>query len=110
MLRLWSIVLVANLTGAHIERDVTPPQAIPRGIFAGWLIPPIVIMTYFVGLGRFTHIIAGSIEALFLVCTGAIPWMTFVTRYMLPTLLGNCLGDVLLVAVLNHAQVWSSRL
>jgi formate/nitrite transporter FocA (FNT family) len=145
MLRLWSIVLAANLTGAHIvawvlgntgafspqvqdafakiareTAAVTPPQAILRGIFAGWLIatlvwmraaidseqiPLIVIMTYFVALGSFTHIIAGSIEVLFLVCTGAIPWMAFATGYMLPTLLGNCLGGVSLVAVLNHAQV-----
>jgi formate/nitrite transporter FocA (FNT family) len=31
--------------------------------------------------------------------------MSFGTGYMLPTLLGNCLGGVSLVAVLNHAQV-----
>jgi formate/nitrite transporter FocA (FNT family) len=68
-------------------------------------IPLIVIMTYFVALGSFTHIIAGSIEALFLVCTGVMPWMKLATGYMLPTLLGNCLGGVSLVAVLNHAQV-----
>jgi formate/nitrite transporter FocA (FNT family) len=145
MLRLWSIVLTANLVGAHIVAwvlgntpafsphvqdtfakiaketiAVTPPAAILRGIFAGWLIatlvwmraaidaekiPLIVIMTYFVALGGFTHIIAGSIEALFLVTTGVIGWMSFATGYMLPTLLGNCLGGVSLVAVLNHAQV-----
>ena len=145
MLRLWLIVLIANMVGAHIvawvlgntsafsphiqdtfakiAREtiaVTPSQAILRGIFAGWLIatlvwmkaaidsgqiPLIVIMTYFVALGSFTHIIAGSIEALFLVTTGVIPWTAFATGYMLPTLLGNCLGGVSLVAVLNHAQV-----
>lgn len=145
MLRLWAIVLAANLAGAHavawvlgntsvfdshvqnsfaqIAREtvaVTPPEAILRGIFAGWLIamlvwmraaidngqiPLIIIMTYVVALGGFTHIIAGSIEALFLVTTGAIPWMAYLTGYMLPTLLGNTLGGVSLVAVLNHAQV-----
>jgi len=145
MLRLWLIVLIANMVGAHIvawvlgntsafsphiqdtfakiAREtiaVTPSQAILRGIFAGWLIatlvwmkaaidsgqiPLIVIMTYFVALGSFTHIIAGSIEALFLVTTGVIPWTAFAMGYMLPTLLGNCLGGVSLVAVLNHAQV-----
>jgi formate/nitrite transporter FocA (FNT family) len=145
MLRLWAIVLVANLLGAHIvawvlgntsafnphvqdamaqiAREtiaVTPFQAILRGIFAGWLIamlvwmraaldtgqiPLIVIMTYFVALGGFTHIIAGSIEALFLVMTGVIPWMAYLSGYMFPTLLGNTLGGVSLVAVLNHAQV-----
>ncbi len=145
MLRLWAIVLLANLAGAHIvawvlgntpafnphvqdvfakiAREtiaVTPGQAILRGVFAGWLIamlvwmraaidsgqiPLIVIMTYFVALGGFTHIIAGSIEALFLVMTGVIPWVQYLTGYMLPVLLGNTLGGVSLVAVLNHAQV-----
>jgi len=145
MLRLWGIVLAANLAGAHVVAwvlgntqafppslqsvfgqiaretvSVTPEQAVLRGVFAGWLIatlvwmraalsnehiPLIVIMTYFVALGGFTHIIAGSIEALFLVMTGALPWTTFAVSYMLPTLLGNTLGGVSLVAVLNHAQV-----
>lgn len=145
MLRLWTIVLVANLVGAHImawvlgntdafavetrnafaqiAREsfaVTPGQCILRGVFAGWLIallvwmraalqtghiPLIVIMTYMVALGGFTHIIAGSIEVLFLVMTGALAWTSWVTHYMLPVLLGNTIGGVSLVAVVNHAQV-----
>ncbi len=108
---------------ADIAREtiaVGPGTAILRGVFAGWLIamivwmraatesghiPLIVIITYFVALGSFTHIIAGSIEALFLVVTGSIPWTQYLTGYMLPVLLGNTLGGVSLVAVLNHAQV-----
>jgi formate-nitrite transporter family protein len=145
MLRLWVIVLAANLAGAHIvawvlgnteafnpatqnaflqiAREtvaVTPVQAILRGIFAGWLIallvwmraaidsgqiPLIVIMTYAVALGSFTHIIAGSIEVLFLVMTGGLAWVTYATHYMLPVLVGNTIGGVSLVAVVNHAQV-----
>ena len=145
MLRLWAIVLAANLLGAHIVAwvlantpafpaemqtvfaqighesfSVTPGEGMLRGIFAGWLIamlvwmraaidngqiPLIVIVTYLVALGGFTHIIAGSIEVLFLVMTGAIPWFRYLTEYMLPVLLGNTLGGVSLVAVVNHAQV-----
>jgi formate/nitrite transporter FocA (FNT family) len=145
MLRLWAIVLVANLAGAHIVAwvlgntnafapetqnafaqiaretfSVSAGEAILRGIFAGWLIallvwmraaidtgqiPLIVIMTYTVALGSFTHIIAGSIEALFLVMTGAVAWESYITHYMLPVLLGNTIGGVSLVAVVNHAQV-----
>ena len=99
---------------------MTVGQAVMRGVFAGWLIallvwmraaidsgqiPLIVIITYAVALGGFTHIIAGSIEALFLVMTGALPWAAYATHYMLPVLLGNTLGGVSLVAVVNHAQV-----
>jgi formate/nitrite transporter FocA (FNT family) len=144
MLRLWTIVLTANLAGAHIvawvlgnthafkpevqnafyeiareTMSVSPPDALLRGIFAGWLIAMlvwmlaaidngqillIVVMTYFVALGGFTHIIAGSIEALFLVMTGHVSWITFASNYMLPTLAGNCIGGVSMVAVVNHAQ------
>ncbi len=92
---------------AQIAREsfaVTPGETVVRGIFAGWLIamlvwmraavdngqiPLIMIMTYFVALGGFTHIIAGSIEVLFLVMTGTLAWTAYLTHYMLPVLLGN---------------------
>ncbi len=91
-----------------------------RGIFAGWLIALmvwllpaaeaarvhiIIIVTYLVGLAGLAHIIAGSIEVLFLVTTGDASVLDFLGRFMLPTLLGNIIGGVSLVAALNHAQV-----
>jgi formate-nitrite transporter family protein len=146
-LRLWSIVLAANLAGAHLgawtlahahifppdvqsafaeigreAASVTPGAAILKGILAGWLIAMVVwllasargghiaiiaILTYLVGLGQFTHVIAGSVEALFLVMSGASGWGHWAAGYFLPTLLGNILGGVSLVSLLNHAQVVS---
>ncbi|MGA8028037.1 MAG: formate/nitrite transporter family protein [Bryobacteraceae bacterium] len=143
--KLWSIVLAANLVGAHLFAWVvgnTPmfrPEvqaamlslgkqaaavsfgaAILRGIFAGWLIAMIVwmlaaidtgriavivIVTYIVGLAGLTHIIAGSIDVLFLVMVGAKSWGAAAWGYMLPTLIGNSIGGVSLTAALNHAQV-----
>lgn len=94
--------------------------ALLRGIFAGWLIAMVVwmlaaidtgrlaviiILTYVVGLANFTHIIAGSIEVLFLVMVGANSWGAAAWGYMLPTLIGNSIGGVSLTAALNHAQV-----
>jgi formate/nitrite transporter FocA (FNT family) len=91
-----------------------------RGIPAGWLIALIVwlraatdsgevaiivILTYFVALGEFTHIIAGAVEYLFLVFAGHASWFRFVLEFGLPVLLGNILGGVAIVAALNHAQV-----
>lgn len=145
--RLWTVVLVANLAGAHLFAWVvanTPmfkPQvqaamfslaqeaasvsfgtAVLRGIFAGWLIAMvvwmlaaidtgrigvIVILTYVVGLAGLTHIIAGSVEVLFLVMVGAKSWGAIVLGYMLPTLIGNSIGGVSLTAAINHAQVVS---
>jgi formate/nitrite transporter FocA (FNT family) len=91
-----------------------------HGVFAGWLIAllvwilgaaksegiaMIVILTYIIGLGSFTHVIAGSIEALFLVWAGQIPWWDAIGGYTLPALIGNTIGGVSLVAAVNHAQV-----
>jgi formate-nitrite transporter family protein len=143
--RLWSIVLFANMVGAHIFAWIagnTPmfsPEtqaamlalakhaanvgfgtAILRGIFAGWLIAMVVWMlvatkadrvliigalTYVVGLASFTHIIAGAVEVLFLVMVGAKSWWAVVWGYLIPTLIGNCIGGVSLTAAVNHAQV-----
>ena len=110
---------------AQIAREtaaVAPATAVLKGVFAGWLIatlvwmraaidsghiPLIVLMTWLVAIGSFTHIIAGSIEVLFLVMTGVMPWTHWFFLYMLPTLLGNSIGGVSLVAGLNHAQVFA---
>jgi formate/nitrite transporter FocA (FNT family) len=91
-----------------------------KAIFAGWLIALmvwllpaaetarpfiIIIVTYVVGLGGFTHVIAGSVDVLYLVESGAASWTDFLARFFAPTLLGNVVGGVTLVAVLNYGQV-----
>jgi formate/nitrite transporter FocA (FNT family) len=94
--------------------------ALLKGIFAGWLIALVVwlnaayaqgriaiiiILTYFVGLSKLTHIVAGSVETLVLVMNGSMGWMSFFSGYMVPSLIGNIIGGVTLVSALNHAQV-----
>ncbi|QBD77101.1 formate/nitrite transporter family protein [Ktedonosporobacter rubrisoli] len=96
-----------------------------RGIFAGWLIAlmvwllpavgdtkfhVIILITYIVSLGGFAHIIAGSVDVLYLVNIGAISWLTYLVGFMLPTLIGNILGGVSLVAALNFAQVATEKI
>jgi formate-nitrite transporter family protein len=91
-----------------------------RSIFAGWLIALmvwllpgaetarvsiIIIVTYLVGISGFDHIIAGSTATFFLIVTKSISWGTYFAQFFLPTLLGNVLGGVSLVAALGHAQV-----
>jgi formate/nitrite transporter FocA (FNT family) len=70
----------------------------------------IIIITYLVALGGFAHIIAGSVDVLYLVNIGAISWFTYLAGFMLPTLIGNIIGGVSLVAALNFAQVASEKL
>jgi formate/nitrite transporter FocA (FNT family) len=91
-----------------------------RGIFAGWLIATvvwlmpaagsmrlwmIVILTYVVGVANLSHIIAGSVETLYLVVIGQLGWSTWLGDFMVPTLIGNTIGGVAFVSALNYAQV-----
>ncbi len=91
-----------------------------RGIFAGWLIALmvwllpasentklhiVILLTYLVALGSFAHIIAGSVDVLYLVNTGAVSWATYLLGFMLPTLIGNIIGGASLVGALNFGQV-----
>jgi formate-nitrite transporter family protein len=95
-----------------------------RAVFAGWLIALmvwllpgaetarvsiIIIITYLIGLGGFNHIIAGSNKMFYLVASGAETWGWFVTHFFLPTLIGNIVGGVSLVAFLGHAQVVAGK-
>jgi len=96
--------------------------ALLRGVFAGWLIAfmvwllpaaeafrvvVIVALTWLVGVGQLTHVVAGSVEVLYLAATGVASFPQVTGGYILPTLIGNILGGVALVAALNHAQVIS---
>jgi formate/nitrite transporter FocA (FNT family) len=54
-----------------------------------------------------THVIAGSVEVLYLAATGSASFPQVALGYILPTLIGNIIGGVALVAALNHAQVIS---
>jgi formate-nitrite transporter family protein len=91
-----------------------------RSIFAGWLIALmvwllpvaesarvsiIIIVTYLVGISGFDHIIAGSTATFFLLVTRSISWGTYFVQFFLPTLIGNIIGGLSLVAALGHAQV-----
>lgn len=91
-----------------------------RGVFAGWLIALmvwllpaaetarlwiIIIVTYVIGLGDFTHIVAGAVEVFYAAMLGAISWSHAIGGWFVPVLLGNLTGGLLLVAALNHAQV-----
>jgi formate-nitrite transporter family protein len=145
MLRLWGVVLAANLIGGFVfalalgKADVFKPEVMAamrdvsahtisggrlimfvRAIFAGWLIATmvwmmpaaessrpliIVVMTYLVSLANLPHVIAGSVEVSYLVVIHALPWSSFFSAFLIPTLIGNTAGGVLLVAFFNHAQV-----
>ncbi len=62
--------------------------------------------TYIIGIGHFSHVIAGSVEVFTLAfMDGNTAWGTVLAYYIFPTLIGNIIGSVVLVAALNHAQI-----
>lgn len=91
-----------------------------RGIFAGWMIAlmvwllpaaetqrvwVIIILTYIVGAANLTHIVAGSVDAFYAVINGLASWQTYVFGFLVPVFIGNSIGGVLLVSLLNFGQV-----
>lgn len=91
-----------------------------KGVFGGWLVAlmvwllpaseaarfwTIVVTTYVLAITKLTHIIAGSVDTLYLVAAGEISFLDYLVGFMTPVLIGNTIGGVLFVAALNHAQV-----
>ncbi|MBS0251665.1 MAG: formate/nitrite transporter family protein [Proteobacteria bacterium] len=145
MVRLWGIVLAANIVGCLIfamamaflpivPPDVatamsdivgkvmvnSPGEMFAKGIGAGWIIAALVwilsstehvefmiitLLTYLIALFGFTHIVAGSAEAIYGVLTGMTTVEDAVFRFFLPTLAGNVFGGTVLFSVLSYAQV-----
>jgi formate/nitrite transporter FocA (FNT family) len=78
-----------------------------------WLLPSaqtakmfvIILLTYVVGIGQFSHVIAGSVESAYAVFVGAATVHAYLFAFLWPTLLGNVIGGVAMVAILNHAPL-----
>jgi len=109
-------------SGEHFL-DLSFSSTFVGGIFAGWLLAlmvwmlpyaekekvlVIVVITYLIGLGGFAHCVVGSIETMYAVLVGPATWSEYLA-FFIPALVGNILGGVIIVAVLNHAQVVSGR-
>jgi formate/nitrite transporter FocA (FNT family) len=91
-----------------------------RAIYAGWLIALMVwllpaaesaamfiimLLTYLVAAAELTHVVAGSVEALYSVEIGKASIADFVFRFFIPVFAGNSIGGVTFVALLSFGQV-----
>jgi formate-nitrite transporter family protein len=65
----------------------------------------IVILTYMIGLGGMSHVVAGSTELFVLVANGELALSSAVFGGVLPALAGNVLGGTGIFAALTYAQV-----
>lgn len=93
-----------------------------RAIVAGWLIAILIwmltnadgnrlgiimLITWLIGAAHLSHVIAGSIDVLYVVADGSATLRAYVMQFFLPTLAGNMLGGIALVAAIGHAQTIS---
>jgi formate/nitrite transporter FocA (FNT family) len=92
-----------------------------RAIFAGWLLAALTWMlaatheritqvllvflaTAPIAAFEFSHSIAGSVEAFYRAGVGDAAWWSMIRDFVVPALLGNAVGGVTVVALLNFAQ------
>lgn len=151
VLRLWAIVLPANLIGAAIfayvvaRTQVLDPAlskslhdvaedatkggfliVFYRAIWAGWLvalmawvlastqetiaqIALIWLTTAPIAAFGFKHSIAGAVEAFYRIWVGDAGFGEMIGAFEIPALLGNIIGGVVLVALVNHGQAGSGK-
>jgi formate/nitrite transporter FocA (FNT family) len=109
---------VAELSG-HMM-DIPPDQMFLRGVVAGWIVATLVwllpsaehskvaiifLMAWLIAALDLTHVVAGSVEAVFTFWQGHASAVDVVAGFLLPTLLGNIVGGSALFALIAHAQV-----
>ncbi len=145
VLRLWGIVLLANVCGAAIAgtwltiadsvtHEVLPAmedlarhavgfgawpsfiRAIPAGLLVAaivWMMPQvegsevgvILLFTWLIAAGDFTHVVVGSVEAAFLLASGELGIGAAFFSFFLPVLAGNVVGGTLIFALMAWGQV-----
>ncbi|HEX4779957.1 MAG TPA: formate/nitrite transporter family protein [Usitatibacter sp.] len=91
-----------------------------RGITAGflmagmvWLIPAagqtqfhiVALITFVIGAGDFSHIVAGSMEAFLATVNGHMEVAALFGTFLGPVLVGNVVGGTALFALISYAQV-----
>jgi formate-nitrite transporter family protein len=118
-------VLTPELKAAMLDiasqlKDYGWIEMVFRGVASGfliatmvWLLPSaeaaqfhvIILITWLIAAAGFTHIVAGSMEAFFLVLNGQLGVQPMVTGFFVPVLIGNVIGGTALFALIAYAQV-----
>lgn len=98
-----------------------------KAVFAGWLVAGVVwlehaardtisrfalvyLAFYTISAGKLYHVVVAACDALYLVFAGEAGLIAVTTEFWIPVLLGNTLGSVVLVTLLNYGQTQERRL
>lgn len=101
-------------------------MAMVKGIFGGWIVALMAwlvaavqdtisqvfmvwMLALLIPLLGLTHSVAGASEVLIAVFSGEATWMQYIFVFQIPVTIGNILGGVVLVTILNYGQVVGSR-
>ena len=91
-------------------------KAIPAGLLIAalvWMLAAgeqdnffiIILMTWLIAAGGFTHIIAGSVEMAFLLLTGEMGLLFAIFGFFIPVFLGNVFGGTVVFGMITWGQV-----
>ena len=150
LLRLWGVVLAANILGALVAAAAITYTGVldahafglllqevrhemDRGfvsmtlfaVYGGWVVAlmawlvaaaqdtigrafVIWVTAILIPAGSLTHSVAGSVEIIMGVLAGAVSWGDYLGGFLIPAILGNAIGGIFLVSLLNYGQVIGS--
>lgn len=91
-------------------------RAIPAGIIVAaivWMLPQaegsefwvVLLFTWLIAAGDFTHIVAGSVEMAFLMVNGELGLIPAIFGFFLPVFAGNVMGGTVIFAMVVWGQV-----
>ena len=100
----------------HMDASVSFFRAIPAGIIVAalvWMLPQagssafliILVFTWLIAAGDFTHIVAGSVEMAYLALQGEITAGRAAFGFFLPVLAGNVIGGTAIFSLMAWGQV-----
>jgi formate/nitrite transporter FocA (FNT family)/nucleotide-binding universal stress UspA family protein len=98
-----------------------------KGAFAGLIVAGVVWMNFAardtitrlavvylaflcIPLANLFHVVVSFTEATFLMLTGDLPFLLAMTDFVIPVMLGNTIGGVVLVTIVNYYQTTEERL
>jgi formate/nitrite transporter FocA (FNT family) len=97
-----------------------------KAVFGGWLVAMVAwlvaasrdtvsqvlsiwLLVFLIPTSGLVHCIAGSTEVLISVFASEASWGEYLFRFLVPATLGNAIGGIVLVALLNYGQVMGSK-
>ncbi|WP_296420148.1 formate/nitrite transporter family protein [Pseudooctadecabacter sp.] len=125
LLYVYTPALPAELAPAMTDLSrhamgFTPTEAFFRAVPAGvliaaivWMLPQaetvaffvIIVFTWLIAAGDFTHIVAGSVEMAYLLVQGELSLATALGSFFIPVLAGNVVGGTAIFSIMAYGQV-----